>query len=58
MNEAKFVLYERSGWRFKLIAGNGEPVAISEPYSSYEAALTGARSVQRVAPSAKIVRQG
>ena len=54
---SKFVVYFKSGWRFVLVADNGENIAISEPYSSKEAATVGAGSVKRNAPNASIVVQ-
>jgi len=53
----KFVVYFRSGWRFVLVAANGENIAISEPYSSKQAATVGAEAVKRNAPNASIVVQ-
>jgi uncharacterized protein YegP (UPF0339 family) len=52
-----FELYtDRSGeYRFRLKAGNGEVIAISEGYSSKSAALNGIDSVKRNAPDAEVV---
>jgi uncharacterized protein len=54
---SKFVVYFKSGWRFALVADNGENIAISEPYSSKQAATVGVESVKRNAPNASIVVQ-
>lgn len=55
MAKAKFEVYEKSGWRWKLIDTNGESIAISEPYSSKSAAKEGAENVKATAPGAEIV---
>jgi len=53
----KFELYEdRSGeFRFRLKAGNGEVIAVSEGYSSKSGALNGIESVKSNAPNASVV---
>ncbi len=53
----KFDLYtDKSGeYRFRLKAGNGEVIAISEGYSSKSAALKGIDSVRRNAADAEVV---
>ncbi|WP_282846448.1 YegP family protein [Microbacterium oxydans] len=53
----KFELYtDKSGeYRFRLKAGNGEVIAISEGYSSKSAALNGIDSVRRNAADADVV---
>lgn len=53
----KFELYtDKSGeYRFRLKAGNGEVIAISESYSSKSAALNGIDSVRRNAADAEVV---
>lgn len=53
----KFELYtDKSGeYRFRLRAGNGEVIAISEGYSSKSAALNGIDSVRRNAADAEVV---
>ncbi|PRB13710.1 YegP family protein [Microbacterium sp. MYb62] len=53
----KFELYtDKAGeYRFRLKAGNGEVIAISEGYSSKSAALNGIDSVKRNAPDADVV---
>lgn len=52
-----FELYtDRSGgYRFRLKAGNGEVIAISEGYSSKSGALSGIESVRRNAADAEVV---
>ncbi|WP_337003001.1 MULTISPECIES: YegP family protein [unclassified Microbacterium] len=53
----KFELYtDKSGeYRFRLKAGNGEAIAVSEGYSSKSAALNGIDSVRRNAADAEVV---
>ncbi|MFK3676579.1 YegP family protein [Microbacterium sp. NPDC090218] len=53
----KFELYtDKAGeYRFRLKAGNGEVIAISEGYSSKSAALNGIDSVKRNAPDAEVI---
>lgn len=53
----KFELYtDKSGeYRFRLKAGNGEVIAISEGYSSKSGALSGIESVRRNAADAEVV---
>lgn len=53
----KFELYtDKAGeYRFRLKAGNGEVIAISEGYSSKSSALNGIDSVKRNAPDAEVV---
>jgi uncharacterized protein YegP (UPF0339 family) len=52
-----FELYtDKSGeYRFRLKAGNGEVIAISEGYSSKSGALSGIESVRRNAADASVV---
>jgi uncharacterized protein YegP (UPF0339 family) len=52
---ARFEIYEKSGWRWKLIDGNNEPIATSEPYASKSNAQRGAENVKTTAPIAPIV---
>lgn len=52
---ARFEIYEKSGWRWKLIDGNNEIVAISEPYASKSNARHGAENVRQTAPQARVV---
>lgn len=54
MAKPEFQIYEKSGWRWKLIAANGESVAISEPYVSKANAKRGAETVKALAPQADI----
>jgi uncharacterized protein YegP (UPF0339 family) len=53
----KFELYaDASGkFRFRLKAGNGETIAVSEAYSSKASARNGIESVKKNAPGAEIV---
>ena len=53
----KFELYtDKAGeYRFRLKAGNGETIAVSEGYSSKSAALNGIDSVRRNAADAEVV---
>jgi uncharacterized protein YegP (UPF0339 family) len=55
--EAKFEWYkDKAGkFRFRLIAPNGEKIAVSEAYSSKDACVNGIESVKKNAPMAKIV---
>ena len=44
----KFVVKEmKSGWRFNLVASNGQVIATSESYSGKEACLKGVESVRK-----------
>ena len=53
----KFVIYRdvAGGYRWRLVAGNGEKVAASESYTTKYAATISAKSVQRWASLARIV---
>ena len=42
-------------WRFHLKAANGEIIAVSQSYQTKESALSGIASVQKNAPTAKVV---
>jgi len=55
--EPKFEWYkDKAGkFRFRLLAANGEKIAVSEGYSSKEACVNGIESVKKNAPMAKIV---
>lgn len=53
---AHFTVYFKTGWRWMLVANNNETIATSEPYSSEDAAIRGAQTVQRLAPGAPIRR--
>jgi uncharacterized protein len=54
---AKFELYADKGgkFRFRLKAGNGEIIAVSEAYNSKASAKNGIASVKRNAPKADTV---
>ncbi len=53
----KFELYtDASGkFRFRLKAGNGEVIAVSEAYVTKASALNGIESVKKNAPEASVV---
>jgi len=55
--EPKFEWFkDRAGkFRFRLVAANGEKIAVSEGYLSKEACVNGIESVKKNAPIAKIV---
>ncbi len=54
----KFVVKQtKSGYRFNLVAGNGEIIATSENYSSKDACLSGVESVRTNAPVANLEDQ-
>ena len=54
----KFVVKPtKSGYRFNLVAGNGEIIATSENYSSKDACLGGVESVRNNAPVANLEDQ-
>ncbi len=57
MPEPKFEWYkDKAGkFRFRLLAANGEKIAVGEAYSSKEACVNGIESVKKNAPIAKIV---
>lgn len=52
----KFEIYEDDSgqWRFRLKAGNGEVIAVSESYTSKDGALNGVDSVRRNARTTRI----
>lgn len=54
MAKARFEIYEKTGWRWKLIDGNGETIATSEPYASKSNAKRGAQNVKNTAGGADI----
>jgi len=54
MGQAKFKIYEKSGWRWRLVDGNGETIAISEPYVSESNAERGAQNVKDTASNATV----
>lgn len=53
---AKFELYKdaKGEYRWKLIASNGQTIAVGEGYKAKDSALNGIKSVQKNAPIAKI----
>lgn len=53
----KFELYTDAGgkYRFRLKAGNGEIIAVSEAYNSKASAENGIASVRTNAPTAEVV---
>ncbi|WP_112241241.1 YegP family protein [Kribbella monticola] len=53
---AKFELYEdkSGGFRFRLKAGNGEVIAVSESYKTKAAAQNGIESVKKNAGDASV----
>jgi hypothetical protein len=55
--EPKFEWFkDKAGkFRFRLLAANGEIIAVSEGYSSKEACVNGIESVKKNAPIAKLV---
>jgi uncharacterized protein YegP (UPF0339 family) len=55
----KFELYKDRAdkFRFRLKAGNGEIIAVSEAYSSKSSALGGVESVRKNAPEARLSDQ-
>jgi uncharacterized protein YegP (UPF0339 family) len=52
----KFEVYKDRAdkFRFRLKAGNGEVIAVSEAYNSKSSALCGVESVRKNAPDAKL----
>ncbi len=53
---AKFEVYEsKSGWRWRLKAGNGEVVATGEEYTTKDGAVRGCEAVARAAADAEVV---
>ena len=59
MAKARFELYldKRGEWRFRLVAPNNEVIAVSEGYSSKQAAKNGIEAVKKYAPEAEIVEK-
>ena len=54
----KFVVKEtKTGFTFRLVAGNGETIGTSEVYSSKDACLKGVESVRKNAPIANFEDQ-
>ena len=55
---AKYVLSEaKNGYKFNLVASNGEIIATSEGYKSMDSCLNGVDSVKRNAPDAEVVEE-
>jgi uncharacterized protein len=56
-NRSVFEWYQDTNkkFRFRLKAGNGEIIAVSEAYSSKEGCLNGIESVKKNAPIAKVI---
>jgi len=54
---AKFVVYfdRAKKFRFRLVAPNGEIIAVGEAYESKASCLNGIKSIQRNAPIAAII---
>lgn len=59
MAEPKFEVYkdEKGEYRFRLIAPNGEIIAVGEGYVAKAGCMNGIESVKENAPKAKIVDQ-
>ncbi len=57
MPEPKFELYKDTAdkFRFRLLAANGETIAVGEAYESKAGAKNGIASVKKNAPIAEIV---
>ena len=57
MPEPVFEWYKdkKGKFRFRLKAGNGETIAVSEGYSSKDGCVNGIESVKKNAPIAKVV---
>ena len=57
MPEPKFEWYkDKAGkFRFRLVAPNGQTIAVSEAYESKDACVNGIESIKKNAPIAKIV---
>jgi uncharacterized protein YegP (UPF0339 family) len=55
--EPKFEWYkDKAGkFRFRLLAANGEKIAVGEAYNSKDGCMNGIESVKKNAPIAKIV---
>ena len=54
---SKFVVYHDKAkkFRFRLVAPNGEIIAVGEAYESKAACLNGIKSIQKNAPIAPVV---
>jgi len=57
MAEPKFEVYKdaKGEYRFRLIAPNGETIAVSEGYTSKAGCMNGIESVKENAPKAEII---
>ena len=57
MAGSKFEVYQdaKGEYRFRLIAPNGETIAVSEGYTSKAGCMNGIESVKENAPKAEIV---
>ena len=57
MPEPKFEWYkDKAGkFRFRLVAPNGQTIAVGEAYESKDACVNGIESIKKNAPTAKIV---
>lgn len=58
VRSAKFQVYKNKSnefWHWRLVSGNGEELALSEPYSSKSAATKGTESLVKAANEAEIV---
>ena len=57
MPEPKFEWYkDKAGkFRFRLVAPNGQTIAVGEAYESKEACVNGIESIKKNAPIAKIL---
>ena len=52
------IFYDRAGeYRWRLVAGNNEPVATSEGYTTKQGAINSAHWIKQWAPTAPIVDQ-
>ena len=54
---AKFELYKdkKGEYRWKLVANNGQTIAVGEGYTTKESAKNGIESVKKNAPTAAII---
>lgn len=58
-NQTKFVIYKDAvgGFRWRLVAGNGEKVAASESYTQHQTAVNSAYRVKEIANEAIVVTE-
>ena len=55
---SKFLIrHVRTGVKFDLLAGNGEPIATSEVYESHAACMSGIKSIRTISATAKLEDQ-